>query len=98
VIPINPEAIGDPNQTPVVYLGEEAGKALGIPQRYWIAVSAVVHPVRDEWVDEQAAVRAGVADLVLGEYLGREDVLPNPAGLCCHVYAALTEEENNHDR
>jgi len=33
VIPINPEAIGDPNQTPVVYLGEENGKALNIPQR-----------------------------------------------------------------
>jgi hypothetical protein len=33
MIPINPEAIGDPNQTPVVYLGEEAGKAFGIPQR-----------------------------------------------------------------
>jgi len=33
MIPINPEAIGDPNQTPVVYLGEENGRALGIPQR-----------------------------------------------------------------
>lgn len=33
MIPINPEAIGDPNQTPVVYLGEEAGKVLGIRQR-----------------------------------------------------------------
>ena len=30
MIPINPEAIGDPNQTPVVYIGEENGKALGI--------------------------------------------------------------------
>jgi hypothetical protein len=30
---VNPEAIGDPNQTPVVYLGEENGKALNIPQR-----------------------------------------------------------------
>lgn len=33
MIPINPEAIGDPNTTPVVYLGEEVGKALGIRQR-----------------------------------------------------------------
>jgi hypothetical protein len=33
MIPINPEAIGDPNQTPVVYLGEEVGRALGIRQR-----------------------------------------------------------------
>lgn len=33
MIPINPEAIGDPSQTPVVYLGVEAGKALGIENR-----------------------------------------------------------------
>ena len=29
-IPVNPDSIGDPNQTPVVYIGAEAGKALGI--------------------------------------------------------------------
>lgn len=32
MIPVNPSAIGDPNQTPVVYIGD-AGKALGIPER-----------------------------------------------------------------
>lgn len=31
-IPINPDSIGDPNQTPVVYIGD-AGEALGIPER-----------------------------------------------------------------
>lgn len=29
---VNPSAVGDPNQTPVVYIGD-AGKALGIPER-----------------------------------------------------------------
>jgi len=33
MIPINPEAIGDKHATPVVSLGEEEGKALGIRQR-----------------------------------------------------------------
>ena len=30
---VNPEAIGDPERTPIVYVGQQAGKALGIPQR-----------------------------------------------------------------
>ena len=32
-IPINPEAIGDPDQTPVVYVGEELAELLGIENR-----------------------------------------------------------------
>ena len=33
MIPINPDSIGDPNTTPVVYVGEEVGEVLGIRQR-----------------------------------------------------------------
>jgi hypothetical protein len=93
MIPINPEAIGDPQSTPVVYLGEEVGEALGIRQRRWVVVDATTHPVRDEWVDEQAALCAEEQSPVLVEYLGREDVLPQPAGLCCHVFAAAHAEK-----
>jgi hypothetical protein len=59
-----------------------------------IVVSAVDHPTLDDWVTEQAEAEAVRSGLVLGEYLGREDVLPSPRppDLCCHVFAAGTRE------
>jgi hypothetical protein len=54
-----------------------------------IIVSAVEHPDLDNWVFDEARAEATRSDLLLGEYLGREDVLPQaPPGLCCHVFAA----------
>lgn len=59
-----------------------------------IVVSAVDHPVLDDWVHERAAEEATLSRLVLGEYLGREDVLPQrPDGLCCHVFQAAAANE-----
>lgn len=59
-----------------------------------VAVSAVDHPDRDAWVDEQAAIAATEGGLVLGDYLGRETVLPEPRDprLCCHLYAAVEDD------
>ena len=54
-----------------------------------IVVSAVEHPNIDEWVWEHARAEAAASVVILGEYLGREDVLPppRPSDLCCHVFA-----------
>ena len=51
-----------------------------------IVVAAGEHPELDDWVWEQAEAEATKNGVELGEYLGREDVLPEPAGLCCHVW------------
>lgn len=56
-----------------------------------VAVSAVDHPDRDAWVDEQAAAEAAEGGLVLGGYLGRETVLPDHVGMCCHLYAVTDD-------
>lgn len=53
-----------------------------------IVVAADEHPELDAWVLDQAQAEADKSDLRLGDYLGREDVLPHPEGLCCHVFAA----------
>jgi hypothetical protein len=53
-----------------------------------IVVAAGEHPELDDWVREQARAEAAKSGVELGEYLGREDVLPEPAGLCCHVFQA----------
>lgn len=45
IIPINPDSIGDPNQTPVVYIGD-AGEVLGIQDR------SVQHPTGQVDLDE----------------------------------------------
>lgn len=57
-----------------------------------IAVSAVVHPEPDEWVRNKAADEARRSGLLLGEYLGREDVLGDRRApeLCCHLFGAAT--------
>jgi hypothetical protein len=65
------------------------------PYRGWlIAVSAVNHPERDVWVDEHAAIAAAEGNLVLGEYWGREDVLPgHHPELRCHLFKAETASD-----
>lgn len=54
-----------------------------------IAVTAIGHPERDAWVEDRATEEAFETGVALGDYLGRETVLPEPrdAGLCCHLYA-----------
>ena len=51
---VNPESVGDPNSTPVVYVGEEVGEVLGIRQRTAAASSAEDVP------DLAAALRASL--------------------------------------
>lgn len=47
MIPINPEAIGDPDTTPVVYVGEEVGEVLGIRQRTSPCGCAAYDPIHN---------------------------------------------------
>jgi hypothetical protein len=56
----------------------------------YVVVAATEHPELDEWVCDQALQAATDNGLALGDYLGREDVLPEPQspGICCHVFAA----------
>lgn len=63
---------------------------MSAPSGHFIVVAADAHPVIDEWVWERARSEAATSGLALGEYLGREDVLPapRPPDLCCHVFAA----------
>lgn len=54
-----------------------------------ILVAAADHPAPDAWVLDQAQLEAGRAGVVLGDYQGREDTLPDydPAmPMQCHVY------------
>jgi hypothetical protein len=54
-----------------------------------IVVAATEHPELDNWVFDEARAEAARSDLLLGEYLGREDVLPQaPPDACLHVFAA----------
>jgi hypothetical protein len=56
-----------------------------------IAVSAVEHPVLDDWVRRVAEEEARRNGGTLGEYVGREDVLgpDRDPGLCCHLFGVL---------
>lgn len=64
-----------------------------LPSRM-VAVSATDHSELDDWVIEQAKAEAIRSGWQLAEYLGREDVLPEPRqpGLCCHLFAAEGDE------
>lgn len=59
-----------------------------------IAVAATKHPELDDWVRAQAGAEAFQQDLILGEYLGREDILgpDRDPDLCCHLFAATRAE------
>lgn len=56
----------------------------------YVVVAATEHPELDDWVCDQALQAAADNGLALGEYLGREDVLPESRSpdICCHVFAA----------
>lgn len=59
-----------------------------------IVVSAHDHPECDNWVVEQARAEAARSGVRLGEYQGREDILPVPvpSDTCCHVFTAEAVE------
>jgi len=80
VIPINPEAIGDPNQTPVVYLGEENGKALGIRQRTEINEEALTaaHVAVEDVLIEFRDGGIGVLGCANGFVVNYRDGSPSP--------------------
>ncbi len=65
-----------------------------------IVVSATEHPELDHWVFDEARAEAARSNLLLGEYLGREDVLPLPVppDVCCHVFAATAPGTPEVDR
>jgi len=56
-----------------------------------IVVAAHEHPDVDDWVIEQASAEAVRNGVTLGEYRGREDVLPppQPDHVRCHVFGTV---------
>lgn len=94
MIPINPEAIGDPNQTPVVYIGD-AGEVLGIPERretmsYPTDQLEVVGDrlaALSTWIDEAEENRARVSE---ARTWGRLAKIAEEAGEVIAAYIGVT--------
>lgn len=57
-----------------------------------ILVDATEHPTCDAWVDGRAADWAAENHLAVGDYLGREDVIPprhRSPDMCGHVFTVV---------
>jgi hypothetical protein len=95
MIPINPEAIGDSRFTPVVYLGEENGRALNIPQRTAPCGCTAYDPIHNAHgpSDHTSCGWTG-ADLPCGGC----DSCVSAQVAYFRTAAHLTVEENNHGR